>query len=177
KSISIRIECIPYFSERGFKMRLARQDVPTEQTWDLTDLFPSGKAWEKELAKVQEGVMNVTAFKGKLNKGAATLLRALEELEALQERLARVGTYAFLRISVDGANPETQAQAAKNAAAMAAIDAELSFFKSELLSMTADTIESFFAQEEKLQKYKKMLDDILEKKTFALAPDMEETLA
>src|SRR5699024_9274672 len=158
-------------------MRLARQDVPTEQTWDLTDLFPSGKAWEKELAKVQEDVMNVTAFKGKLNKGAATLLRALEELEALQERLARVGTYAFLRISVDGANPETQAQAAKNAAAMAAIDAELSFFKSELLLMTADTIESFIAQEEKLQKYKKMLDDILEKKTFALAPDMEETLA
>lgn len=158
-------------------MRQERNDVPIEQTWNLEDLFTSPEKWESELQYILKDVDNIVAYKGKLNESSATLLAALKELEAFEERLIQIDTYAFLRISVDGANHETQAETAKCAAAMATIHAKLSFFESELLTIPASTIEQYLEKETALQPYKKMLMDILEKKPYILQPETEETLA
>src|SRR5690625_1030546 len=158
-------------------MRVARKDVPTEQTWDLTDLFPSMEAWEKELNAILDDVEDVVQFKGKLGNDAATLLSALKAYEAFQGRLARVGTYATLWTSVDGSDPENQAGSAKVASAFATIGAKLSFFDSELVKIQTDTIDKFMQDEKGLEPYNKMLADVMEKKPFTLSPEIEETLA
>ena len=158
-------------------MRLERANVPKEQTWDLTDLFTSTVEWEKELETVQKDVDEVIAFKGRLGQDAETLLTALETFESFYERLGRVATYAFLQLSVDGTNGDAQANAAKNASALATIESKLSFIKPELLTISEETFSQFFKQEKNLQKYKKMIDDIMEKKTYTLSPEIEETLA
>ena len=158
-------------------MRLERANVPKEQTWDLTDLFTSTVEWEKELKTVQKDVDEVIAFKGRLGQDAETLLTALETFESFYERLGRVATYAFLQLSVDGTNGDAQANAAKNASALATIESKLSFIKPELLTISEETFSQFFKQEKNLQKYKKMIDDIMEKKTYTLSPEIEETLA
>ncbi len=158
-------------------MRLDRANVPKEQTWDLTDLFSSTDEWEKELEKVQTDVNEVVAFKGKLGENANTLLAALETYEDFYVRLGRVATYAFLQLSVDGTSAEAQANAAKNASALAAIEAKLAFIEPELLTISEDTISQFFKEEKSLLNYKKMLDDVMEKKAFTLSPEIEETLA
>lgn len=158
-------------------MRLDRANVPKEQTWDLTDLFSSTDVWEKELEKVQTDVNEVVAFKGKLGENAKTLLAALEAYEDFYVRLGRVATYAFLQLSVDGTSAEAQANAAKNASALAAIEAKLAFIEPELLTISEDTISQFFKEEKSLLNYKKMLDDVMEKKAFTLSPEIEKTLA
>jgi len=158
-------------------MRLKRQDVPVEQTWDLTDLFATAEAWENELASIQEDVEQIVNYKGKLDTDASTLLAALKELEAFQERILRVTTYATLRSSIDGSDPNYQAGSAKSAAAMAEIQAKLSFFESELLTISTDTIDKFLQDEAELESYKKMLSEVMEKKPYRLTPDMEEMLA
>ena len=158
-------------------MRLERANVPKEQTWDLTDLFTSTVEWEKELKTVQKDVDEIIAFKGRLGQDAETLLTALETFESFYERLGRVATYAFLQLSVDGTNGDAQANAAKNASALATIESKLSFIKPELLTISEETFSQFFKQEKNLQKYKKMIDDIMEKKTYTLSPEIEETLA
>ncbi len=158
-------------------MRQKRNDVPIEQTWNLEDLFTSPETWESELQSILQDVDKIVTYKGKLKDSSATLLAALKELEAFEERLIQIDTYAFLRISVDGANHETQAETAKCAAAMATIHAKLSFFESELLTIPASTIEQYLEKETEFQPYKKMLMDILEKKPYILQPETEETLA
>jgi oligoendopeptidase F len=45
---------------------LHRSEVPTEQTWDLTDLFATDVAWENELTKIKTDVQQVVQYKGKL---------------------------------------------------------------------------------------------------------------
>ncbi|MUV36573.1 Oligoendopeptidase F like protein [Lentibacillus sp. JNUCC-1] len=157
--------------------RLTRDQVPVEHTWDLTDLFQTHTDWEKELEALQKDVTTVTQFKGKLGESAQTLLEALQALEAYQKRLIRVGTYANLISSADGSDSENQAAAAKVGAAMAQISAKLSFFNSELLTVPADTLETYIKEKPELDTYKKMLDDVMEMKPYTLAPDIEETLA
>ncbi|WP_047982483.1 oligoendopeptidase F [Ornithinibacillus contaminans] len=157
--------------------RLLRSEVPEEQKWDLSDLFPTFDAWESELNAVQNDVTEITQYKGKLGNDAATLLNCLTTLESYQQRLVRVGTYASLKSSADGSDPDNQRDAAKISSAMASISAKLSFVQSELLTIPTEKIEQFLNEEKALQSYKKMLDDILEEKAHTLSPEIEETLA
>ena len=157
--------------------RWHRSEVPTEQTWDLTDLFVSDEAWEKELSAVQEDVNEVAQYKNKLGTDAATLHACLSKLESFQERLIHVATYASLRSSADGSDPNNQRDSAKVASAMASIGTKLSFVDSELLTIPVETIEKFLKEEPQLLTYQKMLADIAESKPYTLTPEIEETLA
>ncbi|MBY7143058.1 oligoendopeptidase F [Virgibacillus sp. NKC19-3] len=157
--------------------RWSRDEVPEEQKWDLTDLFTSDEAWEHELAKVQEDVSNVTQFKGQLGASAANLLNGLTAQEQLEERITRVATYASLKSSADGTNPDNQRDSAKVSSALATIQTKLSFVQSELLHLSNETMDKFLQDEPKLQTYQKALQDIAEKRPYTLTPELEETLA
>jgi oligoendopeptidase F len=88
-----------------------------------------------------------------------------------------VATYANLRSSADGSDSNNQRDSAKVASTLAEIDTKLSFIDSELLAIPEETMEQFLKEETTLQRYQKMLADILEKKPYRLAPEIEETLA
>lgn len=157
--------------------RMQRIDVPIEKTWDLSDLFPTHDDWENELIAIQSDVTTVTQYKGKLNKNAQSLLNCLQANEALEKRLIRTHTYAMLQTSVDGTDPNNQRDMAKTQAVLAKIQAELAFLEPELLRIPKSTIDSFLEENNALNTYKKMLADILDKKPFVMAPNIEETLA
>lgn len=157
--------------------RLQRSEVPIEQTWDLRDLFQTEKEWEEELSAVQAMVDNITAYKGKVGRDAKTLLNCLNDLESVKKRMIRIATYANLNSSADGSDPENQANSARTSSVFAAISAKLTFVEAELLTLSSTTIEQFFEEEPVLQTYKKMLSDVLDRKPFTLAPEIEETLA
>ncbi|WP_163971317.1 oligoendopeptidase F [Oceanobacillus halotolerans] len=157
--------------------RLTREEIPTEQTWNLTDLFATDEEWDQELQAIQKDVDQVTKYKGKLGESAKTLLNCLQDQEKFEQRVIRVSTYANLRSSADGSDPKNQADSAKVAAALAQIGAKLSFIESELLALPKEKIEGFIKEEAGLEIYQKTLDDLLEKKPYTLAPDVEETLA
>ncbi|MBP1947307.1 oligoendopeptidase F [Virgibacillus litoralis] len=156
--------------------RWTRSEVPTEQTWNLTDLFATEEDWEKELTAIQANVSDVTQFKGRLNN-ADNLLNCLVALENFEKRLIRIGTYANLKASADGTDPKNQGDMSRISSVMATLGAKLTFIESELLEFSPSAIEQFIANEPGLETYRKMLEDIMEKKPFTLAPEIEETLA
>lgn len=157
--------------------QMLRKDVPEELTWDLSALYHTRQDWEKELKALKQDVAEVTAYKGKLASSSTTLLEAFRAFESFYERLVKVRTYALLRTSTDGADADNQADLAKTASVIADINAELSFFKPELLNIPEETIKRYMAEEKDLQTYEKVLSDIIEEKPHTLAPEMEELLA
>ncbi|WP_373895656.1 oligoendopeptidase F [Virgibacillus sp. CBA3643] len=157
--------------------RWNRDEVPEEQKWNLNDLFTSDEAWEHELALTQENVSEVIQFKGELGASATNLLNGLAAQEQLEERVTRVATYASLKSSADGTDPDNQRDSAKVSSALATISTKLSFVQSELLQLSDETIDQFLKEEPKLQTYQKALQDIAEKKPYTLTPELEETLA
>ena len=157
--------------------RLKREDVPTEQTWDVTDLFANEEAWEKALGDLEGEVEEVVSFKNKLRSNAHTLLSALKTFEQFQENLIQVATYATLQISADGTNHIHQSRMAKVYAENAKLNAKLAFFESELLEIPTNTLEQFYQDEPELKVYEKMLHDLLKKQPYMLEPNVEETLA
>ncbi|GAB4073926.1 oligoendopeptidase F [Barrientosiimonas marina] len=157
--------------------RLSRAEVPKEETWDLTDLFTTHKEWEQELNAIQTDVSEVIQFQGQLTANAKTLLKGLQAEENFQKRLIRAATYANLKSSADGSDPDNQADAAKVSAVLADIGAKLAFVENELLMLSEATLTQFINEEPDLAVYRKMVQDILAKKPFTLSPDTEKTLA
>src|SRR5690625_5061632 len=158
-----------FILERGIFMtkttdRLKRQDVPAEQTWDITDLFADNEAWEHELESIQNDVQQVVSFATKLHTNGETLYEALKTLEQYQQHMIHIATYATLQISTDGTKSEHQGRMAQVSAVLAKIGAKLSFFESELLEIPKITLDQFFDDVPDLHVYQKMLNDIMKKK-------------
>src|SRR5699024_6298458 len=157
--------------------RLTRSNVPNEQTWDLTDLFISDEAWNKALSAIEANITKVTKFKGQLAKSSETLLECLTTFYDHEQQVIRVATYAMLKSQADGTDPNNQRDFSRVQAVIAKINAELSFFESELLTIPSDIIQQFLQENASLKTYEKMLTDLLEEKPYTLTAELEKTLA
>ena len=154
-----------------------RQEVPEKQTWDVTTLFATREEWEQALESLHNTVESVTIFNGKLAESANTLHSAIFAYENLYEQLAKVRTYAFLRTSVDGTNESHQSDLAKTANTLADIGAKIAFFEPELLTIPEATLQQYITENTDLQRYEKMLNDVIEKKPHTLTTEVEQLLA
>ncbi|MHA6251659.1 oligoendopeptidase F [Oceanobacillus sp. CAU 1775] len=156
---------------------LGRADVPAEQMWNLSDLFANYADWEKGLETIEAEADKVLQYKGRVLENASTVLEAIKEMEAYNEKMVRVAVYANLKLSGDGSDSSNQRDAARVSSVLAKISAKLSFFQSELNDLTEEKVTQFMQDNPELEKYKKVLQDVVEEKEHKLAPDIEQTLA
>ncbi|WP_353706485.1 oligoendopeptidase F [Bacillus cereus group sp. MS39] len=157
--------------------RHIRTEVPTELTWDLSDLFESDKDWETALRVLTDDIKKLDAFKGQLHTSPTTLLHCLLLEEELLMKLTKLYSYANLKESTDRTNPVIQANSSKIAALWTKVHTALSFIHNEILSFDEGTIEKYLHEETKLEPFRKSLLDILQKRQHTLSPKTEEALA
>ncbi|MCU5459282.1 oligoendopeptidase F [Bacillus cereus] len=157
--------------------RHIRAEVPTELTWDLSDLFESDKDWETALLVLTDDIKKLDAFKGQLHTSPTTLLHCLLLEEELLMKLTKLYSYANLKESTDRTNPVIQANSSKISALWTKVHTALSFIHNEILSFDEGTIEKYLQEETKLEPFRKSLLDILKKRQHTLSPETEEALA
>ncbi|MCM3214353.1 oligoendopeptidase F [Niallia taxi] len=154
-----------------------RKDVPDALKWKVEDLFVDGQAWKAALTQAESSIPAFENFKGKLHTSSSTLLECLKAQETLLEKLVLISTYASLKQSEDGTNPENQANSSLFAALNAKVNGTLSFIQSEILEMPEELIEKFLAEEPELEVYKRNIKKILSAKKYALSSETEKVLA
>jgi len=154
--------------------RLSRSQVPIEQTWDLTPLYPTSADWEADIPKVEAEAQAITRYKGQLHNG---LLACLKERDAMSERLLKLSRYASNNLAVDGLSPDCQAMAAKSRSLNAKVDAAISFIPSEIQSMDDATWATLLATEPGLAEYQTHLESLRRTRAHMLSPETEATLA
>jgi oligoendopeptidase F len=157
--------------------RLARAEVPVEQTWDLSDLFASTALWEAEIDALDAACAELQPYRGRLGESAATLCACLDAAEALQMRLMRAITFAHLRNAQDGTNPEHQAALARAHALMTRVEAGVAFIDAKILALPAGTVAQFLAQDAALAAHRVTLQDLLDTQPHRLGAETEQALA
>ncbi|MES5952769.1 oligoendopeptidase F [Bacillus fungorum] len=157
--------------------RHIRAEVPTELTWDLSDLYESDKEWETALHVLTDNIKKLDVFKGQLHTSPTTLLHCLLLEEELLMKLTKLYSYANLKESTDRTNPVIQANSSKIAALWTKVHTALSFIHNEILSFDEGTIEKYLTEETQLEPFRKSLLDILQKRSHTLSPETEEALA
>lgn len=157
--------------------RLTRSEVPPELTWNLEDLYADEPAWERDFAAVDRDRQTLESRAGTLATCAQNLRACLDEMDALQGRLMRVGTWAYLRNAQDGTHAPHQGAVARVAALNARVAASLSFIESEILAMPFERLQAFEAEEPGLADFRVMLQDLLAQRPHRLSAETEKTLA
>ncbi|PFX66874.1 oligoendopeptidase F [Bacillus toyonensis] len=157
--------------------RLIRAEVPTELTWDLSDLYKSDAEWHAALNVLENDIQKLGAFKGRLHTSSTTLLNCLLIEEELLMKLTKLSSYANLKESADRTDPVIQANSSKVSALGTKVHTALSFIHNEILSFEEGTIEKYLIEEIKLNPFRKSLLEVLSKRQHTLSPQTEEALA
>ena len=157
--------------------RLARADVPVELTWNLDDLFASTAQWEAELEALEAARAELPPYQGRLGESATTLLKCLDLVEMLQQRLMRASVFANLLNAQDGTHPPYQAAVARIDGLEARLEASIAFVDAEILELPDGAVERFLAQDSALSVHRVYLQDLLELKPHRLSAETEKALA
>lgn len=150
-----------------------RKDVPTQETWDLKDLFENDEAFYQTLNQV---LQSSKAFKSTYQnqlKDIETVERALKDYEDILIQLDRLYNYPELRVSVDATNEEAQKVNAKLSTMSGKIAGLLSFVDSEILALPEDMLNQLQQQ----SNYPHFIKQLKDRKPYQLSTEVEQVLA
>ena len=154
-----------------------RQDVKTEDTWKLEDIFPTDDAfkacYEATLARLPE----FQNFVGKLNKDGETLFNFLQLQDAISQNVSKLYVYSHMRLHQDGGNDFYQDLSSQSEMLNIKTSEALSFANSELANLSHAQIEDFIKAVPKLKLYDRYISEILRQKAHILDAQTEALLA
>ncbi|MDR2133031.1 MAG: oligoendopeptidase F [Clostridiales Family XIII bacterium] len=154
-----------------------RGDIPARYKWDLASMYADDESWEADAARTEEGAVRCARFAGGLGESAATLLAALEEKDALWRLAERVFVYARMRRDEDNRDARRQAMCDRAQTLMSKVEAALSFFTPEFLTIPEEALQAYAAEEAGLKVYAHLFRVMLRRKAHVLSEAEENLLA
>lgn len=149
-----------------------RNDVPLKYRWDLTDIFKNVDDFNKTTDEVKEKIKKIDSYIG-CTKNSDKLLEFLEFDTNLSLKIVDLDIYSMLVNDQDLNEPLGVKLVGKTNTLRSDYYAKSSFFNPELLSLSKDEYNDLF-KNEKLLKYKSMLDDVYRYKNHILNKREEE---
>lgn len=154
-----------------------REELPIEQTWDLTMIFESDEEWENAYEKASKEIDTLKSYEGSLDNGSQAFLEALEKMLGVFRRASVVYTYAHLKSDQDTNNSDYKAMSNRALSLMTNAEAASSWFEPELLSLSEEKIENYFEENSDLELYRHEIQKITKKREHVLSSEVEGLLA
>ncbi len=154
-----------------------RDQVKTEDTWKLEDIFQSDQVFQEQFEKVKQLILAFSTYEGNLTSNSKTLLEFLTKQDEILELNGKLYVYSHMRLHQDGGNAYYQDLSSKSERLSTEISASLSFANSELSTLSAKTLTEFFIKTPELKLYERYLNEILRQKEHILDSKTETLLA
>lgn len=156
---------------------LKRAEVPEASTWDLTAIFPTDAAFEKELDELAGAVPFIRALQGTIGSSSQALLKGIEEVLEINQKLERVYVYSHLKNDQDTADSLYQNLHDKALSILTSVSEATSWFEPEIMEIPEDELEKYIAENDKLKPYAHLLDSLTSAREHVLTAREEELLA
>lgn len=154
---------------------MKRDEQKLENTWDLTTIFESDEAFDKEYEKLESHLGDEEKFKGKIDS-VETLAEALETERELGDRLGRLFVYAHLKHDQDTSNDTYSALESRARSLAVKFNSAWSFLTPEILKLDEDTLKTFI-QDDRLKEFKFDLEILNNERPHILSDKEEKLLA
>ena len=152
----------------------ARKDVPVEQTWDLSLIFPDEKTMWESMERTKADVKRfVETYAGKLNN-AENIVKCLDEMEQLLISIGNCWSYAGLALEADYTDNSLRERDAKVSDEMTRLYTDMTFVDSEILLASDEELKKAIETAHGCRVY---LEDLLAKKAHMLSPETEKALS
>ena len=154
-----------------------REEIPVEDTWNLSDLYVSDEAWEQELATLAGDQQLLSAFAGKLGESGEKLYEYLFHTERVNVKVELLANYCMRKADEDTRNTTCQAMVGRLMNVAVGLSAACSFDTPEIMAISDETLEHFYAAFPKLERYRRYLTNARRMKAHTLSPAEEKLLA
>ena len=154
-----------------------RSEIPVEDTWAIEDLYATDEAWEQELSTLSDDEKVLTSFAGKLGESAENLYAYMEKTESVNAKAELLGNYCMRRADVDTRDATYQAMVGKFMSVIVALSAATSFETPEIMAISDETLDGFYKELPKLERYRRYLTNLRRRKAHVLSPAEEKLLA
>ncbi len=154
-----------------------RSEIPVEDTWATEDLFPSDEAWEAELATLPEVQQKLATFAGRLGESGKTLYEYLYLSEMNSVKVGALANYAARKSDQDTRNSFYQAMQGKLRSVMVAMRTATSFATPEIMAISDEDMERFYAECPELERYRRSLTARRRYKAHTLSAAEEKLLS
>ncbi len=154
----------------------ARRKIDLKYKWRIEDIYPTKEAWERELEELPSLVEKVSSFRGRLGKDSASFREGMACYEHMSRQLEKVFLYAKLQKDLDNASPEYQAMNERALSLLYTVQEAAAFVLPELTAVEPERLRSW-VQEDGLQDYAHMVDDIIRSRAHVLPEREEQILA
>jgi len=154
-----------------------RSEIPVEDTWATEDMYASDTAWEQELATLEQDKEVLASYAGRLSASGQTLFDYLYKMEMTDEKASLLANYCMRKSDEDTRNATYQAMTGKFMSVVVALSAALSFETPEIMAISDETLDGFYAACPDLERYRRYLTNLRRKKVHVLLPAEEKLLA
>ena len=149
----------------------SRNDVPNEYKWNLTDIYKDIESYNESFNKIKKMIPELSNFKGLL-KDSDKLYELLELDQKITPELIRLQIYAYIINDQELGVSENMDRLSKVEDLANDYNIAISYFAPELLSLSKEEYVDLFTNN-KLDNYKKMLDNIYRMKEHILPEEQE----
>lgn len=154
----------------------SRAEIPATDQWNLTSLYASPEAWERDFASVEANLGGFDDFRGQLVTSAETLRQCLEHNFATARILDRVQVYAHLVNDQDKTDTKGEALYQRAMTLGSKFYEKTSYIFPEIQAIDDATMNDFLATEA-LAPYRFYLEKTLRYKPHTASAEIEALLA
>jgi len=155
---------------------LPRSKVKKNQTWNAESVFASPKAFDDEVQSLLESLPAIKKFQGHLGDSPNIFIAAMEAVDILSQRAARVRVYATMSSAVNTADQAGAAMNSKSMSALAQVGAGISFVDPELLAVGETKLRQWLIDDTRMKLYEFYFNDLFRKQTHVRNAEVEELL-
>ena len=155
----------------------SREEVAKEYTWALEDLYAFEEDWKKDMEKLKAMLPQISAYQGKLGENSKSLLGFLKLQDEVSVLLDSFANYSFRKADEDTKNTKWQGYKDQTSGLYVSLAGAFSFAEPEILTISDEKMELFFAEEPALDEYQRYLSNIRRKKAHILSNEEERIMA
>ncbi|HEX8027557.1 MAG TPA: oligoendopeptidase F [Vicinamibacterales bacterium] len=155
----------------------ARASVDPKYTWDLSSIFSSWDDWESAFTQLDRGIEAYTKYEGTLGQGAAQLLEALRDRDALGQLSFKVWYYPSLQYDEDQRNNAINARRQRVQLLLAKWQQATSWFQPELLKLPLNTVREWLDATPGLAVYRFAVEEVFRLQEHVLNEQGERLLS
>ncbi len=153
----------------------ARIEISAEDKWAIEDLFASDNEFRSALAEAKGYTSRISAYRGRLNESAETLLSFFQLNDELNIALDRLINYAQRKSDEDTRVAAYQELSSQVMRLVVEIQSASAFETPELLAIPDEKLERFYKDAPGLELYRLAINRVRRRKEHVLS-DKEETL-
>lgn len=154
-----------------------RDQIPEKYKWDLSVIYKNIDAWKADYAELETLAEKMSSFKGRLSESSQIFTDALVVYEKLIKGYYLVSDYAQRLGDEDLKISKNQNYVELATSLGTKISEAVSFMNPEILSIPADTISKYFAEQPRLKDFNMFVDNIQRLKKHTLSGKEENILA